>query len=355
MSDLTPLFNKYISIINENRSANESDSEIEKKVNSKKANESTTTKNVADEKTNIFMQECKDLFKSITGLQKILIPIEAQYLSDVELDEEEKDNIDTEIRLQFQKYIQKFKMLENYDKQLCLLSDEQIRVAEKVSLLNILQSNKENNVKLAYETRNQFRKGVLQSLNLLIKLVTQRFTSLQEKRLAYQNKFESLNFNETLEDTPVDHFNEIKDTEYIELNPDINISYSKTQIEDNPYEEVKHYEKTISKLTQEQIQLLETEHEELINQKNDQLKKIENINKSITDIVSIQNELALHLQNQSQNINTIMDNQDDIEVNLQEGNKQLKKAQQSASRTAKMTTYTAVCLGILILLLDYVG
>ena len=82
-------------------------------------------------------------------------------------------------------------------------------------------------------------------------------------------------------------------------------------------EEVKHYEETMSKLTQEQLQVLETEHEELLNQKNEQLQHVEKINKTILDIVSIQSELSTHLQAQSQNINTILDNQADIQVNIE--------------------------------------
>lgn len=132
-------------------------------------------------------------------------------------------------------------------------------------------------------------------------------------------------------------------------------SVSQSHLVESTQDEVKTYEDTISKLTQEQLQMLETEHEELLHQKNEQLKKVEKINKTILDIVSLQSDISANLQVQSQNINNILDSQEDIDLNIKEGNKQLTKAKRAAGRTAKMTTIIAIVLGILIIFLDYVG
>ncbi|CCH58713.1 hypothetical protein TBLA_0A09260 [Henningerozyma blattae CBS 6284] len=335
MSDITNVFRKYVSIIEENRrTPTLTPDDI------KSASQTQTL--IHESLNDSFMFECKELFKTIIDLRKILISIEPRYLDDSDLTEEEKDDMDTEIRLQFQQYMQKFRMLEKYETERQSLIDKQVE-ASKNKLSNILlSSSKGNKKKLNNDTHNEFRLGVLQSLNLWIGLVSSQFSSMQEERLAFQKKFEATDFS-------------VNSSSPVDLHPEVSISLSKPLNEDDPHEEIKHFEETISRLTQEQVQLLETEHEELINHKNDQLKKVENINKTITDIVSIQHELATHLQTQSQNINKILDNQDDVEINIREGNKQLAKARKSASRTAKMTTYIAIILGILILFLDYIG
>lgn len=333
MSNLTPLFRKYVSVIEEgfDTAKQTIDQSIE---STKKKDDSNTLKDS-------FVKECYDLMKYLTELRKVLKMIEPEYNSETEMTESEKDDFDTELRLQLQQYVQKFKQLKSYEDQRQRLIEDQL-LNSKSNMINFLQGRSSENLALFHRSNNEFRSGVLQSLNIWLNTLSTQFTTMQQERLSVQRKFEELDFNSEYQLPALP-------------NMDSSISVSVSQRMETTQEEIKHYEKTISKLTQEQIQLLEAEHEELLNFKTDQLKKVENINKTIMEVITLQSELSSHLNIQSRNINSIMDNQDDVEVNIKEGNKQLTKAKRAAGRTAKMTTYSAIILGIFILFLDYIG
>ncbi|CCD22479.1 Ufe1p NDAI_0A03220 [Naumovozyma dairenensis CBS 421] len=360
MTDLTPVFQKYINIIK---------SEYPERVHKlpADAHSKQLKSKSALQLKDTFIKECYDLLNCLIELKKILSSIESQYKSDVDMTELEKDDFDTDFRLQFQKYIQKFQLLEKYENERQNLINERVINPHKsnLSLGNLFHihgssaSDDASSIISFHVTNNKFRLGVLQSLNLLIGVVSSKFTAMQQDRLESQRKFELFDFNSGIHTSS--NINEqiiTPATSTIDTN-DIVSATSLTVSQSNPVEtvqdEVKLYEDTVSKLTGEQLQILQSEHEELLNDKNDQLAKIEKINKSIMDIVSVQTDLAAHLQIQSQNINNILDNQDDIEVNIRQGNKQLNKAKKAAGRTAKLTTYLAIFFGILILFLDYIS
>ncbi|EDO19549.1 hypothetical protein Kpol_1018p81 [Vanderwaltozyma polyspora DSM 70294] len=331
MSNLTPLFNKYVEVINES---------LDKSVNDGLTSNESSRNAMQLKLDDSFIKECCDLLKVSSELRKVLRVVEQEYRNESGMSENEKDDIDTELRLQLQKYVQKFKHLQDYEQKRQKLIEDEV-LSSKNNMVYFLQGKNSDKVTLFHRSNNEFRSGILQSLNMWLNSVSNKLTSMQQERLDSQRKF----------DEPI--FNSIPSE--LEIDSPVSVSVTQSQPLETTKDEVKHYEETISKLTQEQIQLLETEHEELLNHKNDQLKKVENINKTILEIATIQNELASHLQEQSQNINNILDNQDTIEVNIQEGNKQLTKAKRAAGRTAKMTTYMAILLGLFILLLDYVG
>ncbi|CCC66895.1 hypothetical protein NCAS_0A03370 [Naumovozyma castellii] len=351
MANLTPLFRQCVTII---QTEHPSFKEPSQKTASQFRLNDT------------FIKECHQLLKCLLEMKKLATSIESQYLNDddLEMTEAEKDDFDTEYRLQFQKYIQKFQLLESYEIDRQKLVNENLLKKQSNVLLNLFHSSSDkDNVKRLdkktlqslHQTNNNFRLGVLQSLSLLIGIVSSKFTSMQEERLSLQRKFDALNLNfplnhdqSTSASSPLPSMTNIPSSA-------ISMTVSESGPVETTHEEVKNYEETMSILTQQQIQLLESEHEELLNDKNEQLKKIEMINKSILDIVSIQTELSSHLQIQSQNINTVLDNQDDIELNIKAGNKQLQRAQRSAGKTARLTTYLAIIFGILILFLDYIS
>lgn len=332
MTDLTALFQKYVNIIEEH-------DEDPNLPTTTKANSSELGRYALKDS---FIKECHDLLKLLIELRKVLKSIESQYMSETDMTESEKDDFDTELRLQFHQYVQKFRHLEKYEKERQQIISEKMLSAQ-AHVAFFFQGTNSEELSIFYKASNEFRSGVLQSLSMWLNVVSTQFTSMQQERLASQRKFEGLDFNSGLQSPQ-------------ELNEIVSVSsVSQSHAIESTQDEVKHYEETISKLTQEQLQLLETEHEELLNQKNEQLKKVEKINRTIMDIVTIQNEISTNLQAQSQNINNILDHQDDIGINIKEGNKQLTKAKKAAGRTAKMTTYIAVILGILILFLDYIG
>ncbi|CAI2022270.1 hypothetical protein SEUBUCD646_0H01260 [Saccharomyces eubayanus] len=347
MSNLTPLFQKYVAVIEETRKEQNPD-DIDDNVKDEKQN-LVNTDEIRELVNDSFIKECAKLLNSLIELNKVIKQIEKNYLDDLNMSDGEKDEFDMECRLQIQQYFKKFEFLENYEMERHSLMLKKLQ--SKPHKWSNLLSNKNTpfrNVIHPHDVEkgvHEFRLGVLRCLNLWIKYVSSKFTSIQQERLILENK---MNFNSTpvptssknVEDFPADA---------------VDISVSQTAPVETVQDEVKHYEETISKLSQQQLQVLETEHSELLNQKNEQLKKIDTINKTILDVVNIQNELSNHLTVQSQNINLMLNNQDDIEINIKKGNNELRKAKRAAGRTAKMTTYGAIIMGIFILLLDYVG
>ncbi|CCE64968.1 hypothetical protein TPHA_0J01460 [Tetrapisispora phaffii CBS 4417] len=341
MSSLTELFKQYVNIIEESQqnitSVKKSQEEVSK-------DDYIVDKSSFKHLKDSFLTECSDLMKYLRELRKVLATLEPQYNADSKMSEMDKDDFDTEFRLQLQQYVSKFKHLQKYENERQQLIETQI-IANKNSFLNFLNGTNPETIELHYKSVNEFRLGVLRSLSIWLNKISNQFTNLQQERIAFQRKFEALDLNSDFNITPPS----------FEVEPPVLLSVSQSQPQESVQDEIKHYNEAMSKLSQEQIQLLETEHEELLNMKNDQLKKVENINKTIMEVVSLQNELASHLSVQSQNINNMMDNQDDIEVNIKQGNKQLTKAQKKAGKAAKLTTYSAIFIGILLLLLDYIS
>ncbi|SMN22291.1 similar to Saccharomyces cerevisiae YOR075W UFE1 t-SNARE required for retrograde vesicular traffic and homotypic ER membrane fusion [Maudiozyma saulgeensis] len=361
MTDLTPTFKEMLTIFDED---NRKNGGIQKTMVSKAVD--TTVKKY--ELKDSFVKECYELLDFMRELRKVLNSIKADYYNenDLNMTEAQKDDFDTEFRLQFQKYVQKFKSLEKYE------TDRQALIEKTImnphgKVMNVFKGNNSNqNILIEFHKSNdRFRTGVLQSLTLFIATISSEFASMQQRRLTQQRKFEMFDLNDNLglNDSPMMSHEQLATPPSIPTNQGqtdvtveepLSITVSHSAVE-SVQQEVKQYEETMSKLSQEQIQLLETEHEELLNEKNEQLKAVEKINKTILDIVSIQNELSTHLQSQSQDINTMLDNQDEIDINIKKGNTQLKKAKKSASRTANMTKYLAILIGILILLIDFIN
>lgn len=341
MSNLTPLFKQYVNIIADEVDVPNAD-EVKPVIN-----------DIILKDT--FMKECRGLAKFLFELNTVLRSIGPEYMNDYSMSEAEKDDFDTECRLQIQEYIKRFKHLESYEQQRQALIQEQVKNAQ--GALSMFKSRDKSVSKrefvVYHNFNNEFRSGVLRSLNLWIRYVSNEFSNMQQERLLSQRRFQQT-IPESQLQSQLNSTKPHSDSQ-VDLTDSINMTVSQSQPVEHIQEEVKMYEETMAKLTQEQLQVLETEHEELINQKNEQLKKVEQINKSIMEIVGVQSELAAHLQVQSQNINSMLDNQDIIETNIMKGNKELNKAQRAAGRTAKFTTYMAIIIGILILLLDFIN
>lgn len=356
MTDLTPTFKDILNIFDEDNRKNGI------------APSKTTTHRDKDvmkfELKDSFVKECYELLNFLRELRKVLVSIKKDYYNsnDLNMTEVQKDDFDTEFRLQFQRYVQKFRALEKYENERQQLIQKNI-LGSNSNVMNMFKGDRSKESILAefHKTNDKYRMGVLQSLNLLITAISSEFASMQQGRLAQQRKFELFDLNDEnlgLNDTPEMSREQLARDENTPIDATVeeplSITVSHAAVE-SVQQEVKQYEETLSKLSQEQVQLLETEHEELLNEKNEQLKAVEKINKTILDIVSIQNELSTHLQTQSQNINTMLDNQEEIDINIRKGNTQLKKAKSSASRTANMTKYLAVIIGILILFIDFIN
>lgn len=289
-----------------------------------------------------FLAECRQLYVFVSNLQSTLRVLETQRNS--QQDEEELDQLDVEFRLQLQGNVNKYRQLEQYETKRRKLIDDQ---------LNTLTHNvagwfhrDQTAIKQYHLLNNKFRNGVLNSLNLIIHQVSNEFARLQQERLSQRRKLDTLQFLQDGSDSSVNLLSA--------GSPTITTTTT-TGNEDSPEQNPQQYDEIMNLLTQEQIQILETEHQELLNEKQKQLNNVQRINTTLLDILSIQNELSQHLQIQSQNINNMLDNQDDIETNIQQGNKQLHNAKKSASRTAMWTKWLAILLTVMILWFDFIN
>ena len=102
-------------------------------------------------------------------LRRVLTTIEPEYANyRPYMTESEKDDFDTEFRLQYQQYIQKFKQLEKYETDREQLIETQLTSAEH-SLKNLLlgsRSERTDTLRAFHTMNNRYRMGILQSLNL---------------------------------------------------------------------------------------------------------------------------------------------------------------------------------------------
>lgn len=365
MPDLTRLFKKYVQIIEDNTDP----VEREQLANVARKHTNEWDKFESRMLKDTFVSECRDLFYCLRELSRVLNEVTPSYYNEtnnkfnnnighekngnnaIKMTDQDKDNFDTEFRLLLQKYVTKFKQLETYEKErVKLIEDQYISPKSHLSITNFMYSLKHTQLAQFFKTNNQYRSGVLNSINLIIKSISSKFLSMQQERLLNRQKFDTLDFNA---ETQV-KFDTSSDMVYDNIPLSIETS-NQGQFVETVQDEVKVYEDTISKLTQEQIQMLQLEHEELLKTKDDQLTNVKKINDAILDIMSLQTELSQHLQVQSQNINNMLDNQEQIESNILKGNIQLKKAQRSASKSAKTITYVALLMAIFILIVDYIN
>lgn len=326
-----------------------------------------------------FMAECKELYafvqdlqNNLNGMIKMTHGAGKRANLAISADDNELEEFDVEFRLQLQKNVNKYRQLEQYETRRTQLIDDQ---------LNTLSGNlagwfhgDQKLIKQYHLLNNKFRNGVLNSLNLIIHDLSNKFARLQQERLENKRKLDTLQFlqdGSAMLDTAMIESNPIStvnSNEMLNLNSNsksgsnlsvnlVNVSPTITTTNEmgNVTDEVKEYEEIMSFLSQEQIQILETEHQELLNQKDQQLKDVQKINNTLMDIMSIQNELSQHLQVQSQNVNNMLDNQDEIEMNIEKGNKQLNSAKRKASRTAMWTKWLAILLTIIILWFDFIN
>ncbi|AGO12694.1 AaceriADR220Wp [[Ashbya] aceris (nom. inval.)] len=329
MADLTHLFRKYVSIIEEAR--NEAGDEAAKR------SKGVTQSNGSMDKFRVkdtFVKECSELARHILELRRVVNSLEGPYLSEGEMSEREKDDFDVEARLRLQQYVEKLKYLEKYE----AARQQAGKVKGDALGLMGLINGWSHMMAGFHQTNNQHRLGILQSVGIWLTATSVQLSQMQRERLSRQRELESIDFNAQL---------------YVPTSLVSAVSHSPAV--ETTHEEIKQYEETMSMLTQEQLQVLETEHEELLNQKMQELEKVQKLSKTVIEVASLQNELATHLHVQTQNINVLLDAHDDIELDVQKGNRQLNKARERGSKSALMVIYMSIIFGLTILFLDYIN
>ncbi|SCU85392.1 LAME_0D01178g1_1 [Lachancea meyersii CBS 8951] len=327
MPNVTPLFKNYVAVFLE-------DSNLVASPEIRQSSEAQEKYQVQD----TFVKECVELLKHVLELQKVVGSIKTQYESELDLTDREKDDFDTEVRLLIQQYFEKLRFLEHYEKKRQDMVEKKY-MGDSVGELVSLFRSKDESLALFHATNNKHRNGILQSLSMIISSIFSQISHMQQQRLSRQRELESIDFNAQLYTSTHNMIASVSQHPAIETTD----------------EEVREYEETVAKLSQEQLQILETEHDDLLNIKTQELQKVENLRKTMVQITSMQNEIASHLQSQTQSIYSLLDNHDDIELEIQQGNRQLKRAQRHGGKSAKLIVYLSVFFGILILCLDIIN
>ncbi|ABN67920.2 endoplasmic reticulum t-SNARE [Scheffersomyces stipitis CBS 6054] len=322
MTDLTPLFRQCVDIV-----ASELGGDAEDEYDRKQTRNSRSEFIIKD----TFIKECYEFYSVVADLQQFVTVIRSPYLAvDDEtsnsLSIEDKNRIDEEFKYKVQQLYKKLSLLETYEKK----REELVpRDSDNSSgwLGKILGDDEPSDQQIYLATVAAHRTQILRFLVSALDNANKNFETIQKKRISRDRQLDSLNFQ---------NFDDTDDLNYSEFD-----SY--------------HEEEQNNHLSQQQIQLLETENREFLTMKSKQLKQVEKVQQSIVEIINIQNELSFKLQDQGQQINNLMDNNAQVHIDVQMGNKTLNKATVRNKKGANMLVTMCFVLGVLILFVDYIS
>lgn len=354
MTDQTPFFNQCLEIYNE---SNLSQSSLKKK------------QHVSLFVEDSFNRESKELYEEIIGFIALVNSIKTSYLlssvgrefeeeeeeeeEDLNLEpttkftDQERDIFDSQSNLLLHKFNKKLKHLATYEGKRSenLWFNKKIGEPNK-NKLNLVKSyiNFTLNLdeyKKANNTVHEHREGVLSSLGEKLKQASLILGDMQSVRLS--RKLEETSHELKLNDN----------------NPSITtavptLDYNEQLQIDQDDENLKQYQDTISSLSQTQLKKLETENSELLASKLNELQKVKNLQKSASDIASLQRELSIHVETQMDQIKLLEEDQESAELNVTKGNKELKSAKVKSRRSSLIIIYASVILGFIVVFFDAV-
>ncbi|CCH43261.1 Syntaxin [Wickerhamomyces ciferrii] len=227
--------------------------------------------------------------------------------------ESERDEIDTQSRIELKKYDERLKFLESYE--------QKRSNSKQFSIFNKSQSS----------AINKHREGILLSLSYELRDTSKLLLDMQETRLSRKRDVDLGNFDPKISSINAESFN-------IDLIP-----------------EIPNNENEFNQLSQEQLQTLQQENSEILDAKLEDLAKVEQISKSVIEIAQLESQLGAHLTIQSENIQNLVNEHDLTEIDIVEGNKILKKAKGKGNYASKIVMFTAITLGSIILFYDFIA
>lgn len=330
MADLTPLFEKCVEIVDQ-----------ELKGPASRLRESQPHYFVHD----TFDKECRDLYDILIQLTAFTSAVRPAYLkvhdefsrlertSMPELKTEDKNKIDEEFKIKIQQTYEKLKHLQSYEKKRVQLANSRSKKGGLLSLFSDLESDPE----AAYNAIIAVHRNlVMRFLNDTTTTLNRVFEKMQRKRFEREQLLNLLHF-QNVDDMDID--GDAWDQQFL--------------LEDE--ESQPTITTTNNDLSQEQLQELKAENQELLQLKTNQYEQVEKLHSSMNDVVRLQTELTLHLETQAEQIDTLLDNQDAVDADLRMGNKSLNKATNRNKRGSNMIVSTCWFLSFLILLLDYMS
>lgn len=261
-----------------------------------------------------FITECVDLFVNINKVRRTLEALRPEYLlaeslHDSSMSEEQRDTLDLNARKQIREFDGRLKHLDKYEK-----------LRQEKSQKGVFSSQKQ-----LIGTINKHRDGILLSLSFELRNTSKLLLEMQNTRLSRKRNINTSDFDGLRN---VDFKAKKYQPELVE-----------TSIEPE-----------LQQLSQDQLQVLQQESSEILDAKMEDLQKVDQILKSVTEIAQLESELASHLQVQSESIRTMVNDHDETELTLVDGNKILKKATGKGNWSTRMITYFAVFGGVTLLI-----
>lgn len=318
MTDLTPLFNQCVDII-----------QAELKPPTPQPHQSNLQ--VHD----TFNKESRQLYQQALELNSFLQQIKQLYLainyddpSSNGLSIDDKNKLDEDFQIKLQTLYEKLKILQNYENKRESISP----LANKKK--NWVQSLfGDDDEETYYMSLGHHRNQILRFLSDTLNNCSKNFQKLANQRHQREKQLNLLNFQNLEEDIDLDK-------------PQPQFSDIETfEIDDKPQPQ----------LDQQQIQEFEAENQTFLTRKTNQLKQVEKLHNSMVDIINIQTEITYQIENQSNQIMNLIDNQDQINLDLTAGNKKLTSATGKNKRSANIIVVTSIVLGLLILFMDYIS
>lgn len=332
MTDLTPLFQQCVSIVQDHWS-----DEVDKR----KLNEAIKQKRKEHLVNDSFIKECNELSYYIESLKGFLNKIKPFYLSIGDESSNEKirkqfdqNTMDQEFKYKIQEVYEKLKMLQNYEQR-------RVEASTKARMKsgwfgNLFASEDDNDLYQA--TVNKHRFQILKYLSNSLNEANASFEDLQRLRIERERQLNSLTFQNIEEDMDL-------------FNYKSNFSLEKTDFD----EWGTALEDDTPAMAQQQQQELEIENREFLTMKTNQLKKVQQLHSSMAELLGLQAELSFQLEKQSGQIDNLLESQNLVEQDVKLGNIQLRRASTRNKKGTNIIIGTCIILGLLILFLDYIS
>lgn len=338
MTDLTPIFTKCVEIVNK-----------ELPQLPKLSNQS-----IKDAKyiiSDTFTKDCLEVYENLLRLSTFVAQIKPLYLQNSgeqpnyggetkKLTAEEKNGIDEEFRLKVHQVNERIKMFKLYEKK----RNELLEALKKSHgfVSSIFGNEEEDNATVYNTTLTTHRAQVLLFLNKTLHTCNLSFEKMQRQRYERERQLNVLDF-QNLDDTEdLDVYNTYKSDFKMEVIDQENATMNDGFV-------------NLEAISEELLQELTQENQELLLSKENQFKQVEKLHTSMVDIVKLQSELTMHLETQGEQIGNLIDNQEQVELDLRQGNKTLTKATDRNKRGSNLIVATCVILGFLLLFVDYVS
>lgn len=343
MTDLTPLFTKCVQIVQSELGTSVADD-----FDAKQTRKKNDTYHIND----TFIKEANGLYGYLVELNQFIAQIRSSYLSTSDsfmdssnqtnaLSIDDKNKIDEEFKYRTHQLYEKLKLLQTYEKKRQQVIEEK---RAKGFFSGIFGGSEFDDDELFESATAAHRTQILRFLNEVTNVINKSYEVMQRKRYEREKQLSLLNFQNLDDDLDLNYEDSVPPLQQLQDIDELdNSALSYPELDDTP------------QLTQEQIQELDSENQEFLNLKTNQLKQVEKLHNSMVDIVSLQAELSYQLEVQSEQITNLIDSQSEVEIDLQMGNQNLTKATSRNKKGANMIITTCMILGFLILIVDYIS